>query len=174
MKVFYINNMGEIIELGDLKKVREKYSNIAFCTGCYDIMHSGHAYFFKQCKQHADVLVVGVGRDSTLKSLKQGRPIIPEQNRLYLVAALADVDYVVLNDDSILPSKIDFDKIIRELKPDVFVLNDNDSAVEEKKKLCSELGIDLKLVPRDLPEGLIPISTSEIVEKICIKNEHLS
>ena len=159
--------MGDIIDLEDLKKVRGQHDNIVFCTGCYDILHSGHVYFFKQCKEFGDILVVGLGRDSTLKALKgPTRPINPEQNRLYLLAALSDVDYVVLNDSSILLGKIDFNDVIMALKPDVFVLNDDDSAIEDKRKLCSELGIRMELVPRDLPDGLESRSSSEIVERM--------
>ncbi len=84
---------------------------------------------FNQCKTFGDVLIVGVGRDSTLQTLKgPGRPVNPEMNRVYLVAALQDVDYAVLNDTTI-GKKVDFKEVLSELKPDVFVLNDDDSSI---------------------------------------------
>lgn len=157
-----------IIEMKDLKKIRKKYEKIAFCTGCYDVLQSGHAVFFKQCKEFADILVVGVGTDKIIKRLKgPDRPINPENNRLYLVAAMQDVDYVILNDkEMMMPGKIDFYNVIKELRPDVFVLNDDDSAIKEKKELCDRLSIELKLVSRIIPDFLKATSSSEIINKI--------
>jgi cytidyltransferase-like protein len=140
---------------------------IVFCTGCYDILQSGHAVFFDQCREFGDILVVGVGRDSTLRALKgPGRPVNPEINRLYLVAAMHDVDYAVLNSQAIVGDKIDFAPIIEKLRPDIFILNDDDSDVRPKKTLCHTLGIEIKFVSRIVPEELIPTSTTNIIDKI--------
>jgi len=140
---------------------------IVFCTGCYDILQSGHAVFFSQCREFGDILVVGIGRDSVIARLKgPGRPVNPENNRLYLVAAMHDVDYAVLNTEEVLPGKIDYGSIIEKLLPDVFVLNDDDSAVEEKRELCRRNGVDIKFVSRIVPEGLHPTSTTHIIDKI--------
>ena len=140
---------------------------IVFCTGCYDILQSGHAVFFSQCREFGDILVVGIGRDSVITRLKgPGRPVNPENNRLYLVAAMHDVDYAVLNTEEILPGKIDYGPIIENLRPDVFVLNDDDSAIEEKRELCKRNGAEIKFVSRIVPEGLHPTSTTNIIGKI--------
>jgi D-beta-D-heptose 7-phosphate kinase/D-beta-D-heptose 1-phosphate adenosyltransferase len=159
--------MGQIITYDGLKEIRQKYDRIAFCSGCYDVMQSGHVVFFQQCREFADALVVGVGRDSVIRKLKgPKRPINPENNRLYLVAALQDVDYAILNDeDMIMPGKIDYFSIIKQLRPNVLVLNDDDSAVAEKRDLCDKLGIELKLVSRTVPEYLTATSSTEIIEK---------
>jgi rfaE bifunctional protein nucleotidyltransferase chain/domain len=140
---------------------------IVFCTGCYDILQSGHACFFSQCKELGDILVVGIGRDSVIRSLKgPGRPVNPENNRLFLVAAMEDVDFVVLNSEKVLPGKIDFGTIIKELKPDIFVLNTDDSAVAEKQAMCNRYGAAIKFVPRIVPDYLEPTSTTRIIDKI--------
>src|SRR4030042_3407719 len=103
---------------------KNKSRRIVFCTGCYDILQSGHAVFFNQCRQFGDILVVGVGRDEVISRLKgPGRPVNPENNRLYLVAAMQDVDYAVLNDEQLSEGKIDFQEIIQMLRPDIFILN---------------------------------------------------
>jgi len=152
-----------------LQIIRKKYSNkkIVFCTGCYDILQSGHAVFFNQCRELGDILVVGVGRDSTIAQLKgPGRPINPENNRLYLVAAMHDVDFAVLNDDKMVEGKIDFEGIVSKLRPDVFILNDDDGGIEFKKKLCARYGIQIEFVKRIVPEVLVPTSTSRIIDKI--------
>lgn len=140
---------------------------IVFCTGCYDILQSGHAVFFNQCRQYGDILVVGVGRDSTLEALKgPGRPVNPENNRVYLIAALQDVDYAVLNDYEIGAGKIDFKNVITQLRPDIFILNEDDSAIEEKKRLCDQLNVQIKFVSRKVPPELFPTSTTRIINKI--------
>jgi len=88
----------KVLTHNHLKHIRNKYSDkkIVFCTGCYDILQSGHAVFFSQCKELGDILLVGVGRDIVISKLKgPGRPINPENNRMYLVAALQEVDYAI-------------------------------------------------------------------------------
>ncbi|MES2277440.1 MAG: adenylyltransferase/cytidyltransferase family protein [Bacteroidota bacterium] len=140
---------------------------IVFCTGCYDILQSGHAVFFNHARQFGDILIVGVGRDSTLTALKgPGRPVNPENNRVYLVAALQDVDYAVLNDPTIGEGKVDFKEVITALRPDIFILNDDDSAITIKQALCDELGVKIQLVGRDVPTELQATSTSNIINKI--------
>jgi len=160
-------DMGEIITQSDLSKIRKEHKKIAFCTGCYDILQPGHVVFFKQCKKFADTLVVSVGSDKVIKELKgPERPINPENNRLFLVSEFSDVDYALLDDEEIRPGKINFYNILKELKPDVFVLNDDDSGLEHKKKLCDEFGIKIELVPRETLNFLKKTSTTEIADKI--------
>jgi cytidyltransferase-like protein len=159
----------KVLKSGDLEGLRKKHADkkIIFCSGCFDILQSGHAIFFNQCKQFGDLLVVGIGTDITVQQLKgPDRPVNPEMNRLYLVAAFQEVDFVVLNDFEIGEGKIDFYEKLALLKPDVFVLNDDDNAVAPKKALCERYGIELVLVPRLVPEELIPTSTSKIIHKI--------
>lgn len=159
----------KVLKANDLSKLRknQRDKTIVFCTGCYDILQSGHAVFFNQCREYGDLLVVGVGRDEIINQLKgPGRPVNPEMNRLYLVAAMEDVSYAVLNDSELGKGKIDFRKILEELRPDVFVLNDDDSALDEKQALCDILGIRLQQVARVVPPELEPTSTTRIIDKI--------
>lgn len=161
--------MHKVVTAEQLRKIRKENPSrkIVFCTGCYDILQSGHAVFFNQCKQFGDILVVGVGRDSVISQLKgPGRPVNPENNRLYLVAAMQDVDYAVLNDDHLSSGKIDFREIMQQLMPDVFVLNEDDTGIPEKKELCMQLGVNMKFVKRIVPPELEPTSTTRIIDKI--------
>ena len=101
----------KVLSSKDLAGIRKKNSDkkIVFCTGCYDILQSGHAVFFNQCRDLGDILVVGVGRDHIVTRLKgPGRPVNPENNRVYLVAAFQDVDFATLNDAELSAGKIDF------------------------------------------------------------------
>ena len=62
----------KVIDIKALDTIRRQFpgKKIVFCTGCYDILQSGHAVFFSQCRQYGDILVVGVGRDATIQVLK--------------------------------------------------------------------------------------------------------
>ncbi len=162
----------KVIDINDLSRIRIEHRNkkIVFCSGCYDILQSGHAVFFNQCKQFGDILVVGVGRDHVITKLKgPGRPVNPQNNRLYLVASLQDVDYATLNDHEIAEGKIDFKHIIESLQPDIFVLNDDDSAIAEKKKICDGIGTKIEYVSRIVPSELEATSTTRIIDKINFK-----
>ena len=160
----------KIVSSEYLPQIRERYKGktIVFCTGCYDVMHVGHAVFFDQCKQYGDILIVGVGRDSIIRELKgQGRPINPEVNRVAMVASLQQVDYAVLDDSSMInPGKIDFYEVISRLKPDVFVLNEGDSGEGPKRTLCEKLGIRLEIVPRIVPDGIKGTSSTNLIKKL--------
>jgi len=153
-------------KLSELRKLHAG-KKIVFCSGCYDILQSGHAVFFSQCREFGDILVVGIGRDSVISELKgPGRPVNPENNRLYLVAALHDVDYAILNGSDIKPGKIDFENIIEKLRPDFFILNEDDSAIDQKKEMCGRYGIKIECVSRIVPVELEATSTSHIIDKI--------
>jgi D-glycero-alpha-D-manno-heptose-7-phosphate kinase len=163
------NIRSKVLKQEELGSVRQQNpgKKIVFATGCYDILQSGHAVFFNQCKSRGDILVVGVGKDETLRQLKgPGRPVNPENNRLYLVAAMEDVNFAVLNDTEIGDGKIDFKQVMTRLRPDIFILNDDDSSIEPKQKLCDALGVKIEVVAREVPEELIPTSTTNIINKI--------
>ncbi len=161
-KIIHLEKLAELSN-----KLKSEGKTIALVSGCYNILHSGHAVFFNQCKEFADILVVSVATDSVISRLKgKNQPAIPEQDRLFIVAALLDVDYAVLSENEILPGKINFDKTIRALQPDFFILNEDDSAIKEKQELCNELGVELKFVKRVVPSPLVPISSTEIINKI--------
>jgi cytidyltransferase-like protein len=159
----------KVITQTHLRDLRNKNQDkkIVFATGCYDILQSGHAVFFNQCKSYGDILIVGVGKDETLRQLKgPGRPVNPENNRVYLIAAMEDVNFVVLNDNEIGEGKIDFKNVLTELRPNIFIVNDDDSSIAPKKVLCDNLGIKIEFVTREVPTELIPTSTSNIINKI--------
>jgi cytidyltransferase-like protein len=162
----------KVLDQKKLKNLRETNSDkkIVFCTGCYDILQSGHAVFFNQCREFGDILVVGVGRDEIISVLKgPGRPINPENNRVYLIAAMKDVDYAVLNDKELHGDKIDFRGVMENLRPDYFILNDDDGGIDEKRELCEAVGTELKFVSRIVPPELEATSTSRIIDKINFK-----
>ncbi len=73
---------------------------IALANGGFDLIHVGHVRYLQQAKSLADVLVVAINSDRSLKGLKgAGRALIDEQGRVMIISALACVDYVTLFDD---------------------------------------------------------------------------
>ena len=70
---------------------------IAFANGCFDLLHVGHIRYLESASREADILVVAVNDDESVRRLKgEGRPILPAADRAELVAALRCVDYVVI------------------------------------------------------------------------------
>jgi len=70
---------------------------VAFANGCFDILHVGHTRYIEAAAQEADLLIVAVNDDASVRTLKgDGRPILPAADRAQLLAALRWVDYVVI------------------------------------------------------------------------------
>ncbi len=155
-------------EFSKIANIRGKNpgKTIVFASGCYDILQPGHCIFFEQMQAFGDLVVIGLGRDSTISKLKPGRPINEQMNRAYLLAAMKPIDYVIIGGSEIEDGKIEFGKVIRTLLPDVFVLNDDDSALSQKTKLCKDLGIKLVLVKRIVPDFLKATSTTAIIDRV--------
>ena len=155
----------KILDLPGASTVTPGGRRLGFCTGCFDILQSGHAVFFEQCREYCDTLVVIVGRGSNIAGLKPGRPINPDFNRLFLIAALESVDHVTLGDRAYTDGKIDCVDFCDRYSPAVYVVNDDDSALEAKRAFCQTRGIQLQTVTRTVPEFLSPTSTTDIIQK---------
>lgn len=73
---------------------------IVWTNGCFDLLHLGHIDYLCKAKDLADVLIVGVNTDKSVRQIKKaGRPITEERSRSMIVAALHFVDAVVLFDE---------------------------------------------------------------------------
>jgi len=97
-----------------VRKLRRQRKKIAFTNGCFDILHIGHLDSLERIKKRANVLIVAVNSDSSVRRNKgKGRPVVPAAERARLVAALKPVDYVVLfSEETPL-------KVIRAVQPDL-------------------------------------------------------
>lgn len=101
---------------GVVAKIRRTKKRIAFTNGTFDILHLGHVTYLQKAKETADVLMVGVNTDRSVKTYKDpARPINPQNDRVHVLAALSCVDYVILFDD---PTPL---KLILAVRPDVLV-----------------------------------------------------
>ena len=90
---------------------------VVFTNGVFDILHVGHVELLEAARAAGDALVVGINTDRSVRGLGKGadRPVVPERERMRLVAALACVDAVVPFDE---PTPL---TIIEALRPDVLV-----------------------------------------------------
>jgi rfaE bifunctional protein nucleotidyltransferase chain/domain len=93
---------------------RRAKRTVAFANGCFDLLHVGHVRYLQAARAEADVLIVGVNADSSVRRIKgEGRPLQNEQDRALLVAALHAVDGVVLfSEDTV-------ENLLLALRPDV-------------------------------------------------------
>ncbi len=102
----------DVVALGE--RLRGAGRQIVFANGCFDLFHVGHVRYLEGARQQGNVLVVGVNSDRSVRELKgEGRPLLPEDARTELLAAMECVDYVVIFDD------LTAENILRDLKPDV-------------------------------------------------------
>ena len=89
---------------------------MVFTNGCFDILHAGHVTYLEAAAALGDILVVGINSDSSVRGLKgPDRPIVPEDERALVIAALRAVDHVVLFSEE-TPYEL-----IRIVQPDVLV-----------------------------------------------------
>ena len=144
--------------LPELARRRALGHTVAFTNGCYDLVHAGHAHTFAFARQHADLLVVGLNSDASVARQNKGagRPYIGQDDRAALLAALADVDYIVRFDDD-TP-----ERLIDAIQPDVLIKGaDWTGKTVVGRKTVEARGGKVLLVP--LREGL---STTRLAEKI--------
>jgi len=99
----------------ELEEVRRgNDTSVALANGCFDLLHPGHVAFLEGAAEEADLLVVGVNADDTVRQLKgAGRPVMCSADRARVLAALAVVDYVTVFAE---PTA---DALIELLRPDV-------------------------------------------------------
>ena len=110
--------MGKFLNKKDLNIFLQNNSNkkIAFTNGCFDILHPGHIHLLRKAKLLADILIVGLNSDTSVKILKgNNRPINNESDRIKLLCSLRDVDFVtVFNEKSPI-------NLIKKIFPNVLV-----------------------------------------------------
>ena len=109
---------GKIVSIDELRRERERLRaeglRLVFTNGCFDILHVGHVRYLQSARELGDALLVAINSDRSVRELKgAGRPIINEQERAEMLAALSAVDYVTIFDD-ISPRAL-----ITEVLPDV-------------------------------------------------------
>jgi rfaE bifunctional protein nucleotidyltransferase chain/domain len=136
----------KLIERKDLpriaKELREQGKKIVLANGCFDILHVGHVRYLAGARAEGDALVVGVNADAGVSGLKgPGRPVLNERARARLVAALREVDYVVIF------AEPNVDALLAELRPDVHAKGTDYTADTVPERATAEqLGIRVAIV----------------------------
>lgn len=140
-----------------VKALKDAGKKIVFTNGCFDLLHLGHVRYLEAARAEGDVLVIGVNSDRSVHEIKgPNRPVVPQEERAEVLAALACVDFVTIFDE---PDPLE---TIRTLLPDVLVKGSDwaeDAIVG--KDVVEEHGGRVVRVP--LTKGA---STTKIIEKI--------
>ena len=134
-------------------------------TGTFDILHPGHLFYLEESRKLGDELVVIVARDTNVKH--KPRPVIPEEHRLRMVAALKPVDRAILGDKS------DMFRPIEELRPDIITIGFNQ--MFDETKLAGQLR-DRNLTPEIIRIGKCAdgdlCSSRLVVQRIIDRRSH--
>ncbi len=140
-----------------LEALRKQGKKIAFTNGCFDILHIGHVRYLREAKKAADVLVLALNSDASVRSIKgEKRPLVNEKERAEVLAALEFIDFV-----TIFPELTPLE-LIKYLKPDVLIKGGDwpeDKVVGREE--IKQWGGRVAIIPEVKGK-----STTNIVEKI--------
>jgi len=127
---------------GVVRRAQQQGKKVVLANGCFDTLHVGHVRYLSGAKHEGDLLVVAVNSDSSVSELKgPGRPVLDEQARTLLVAALRDVDHVVLF------SETNVGALLEELRPDVHAKGtDYTPESVPEREVSARLGIRVAIV----------------------------
>lgn len=145
----------DLVEIRNQLKHQDK--KVVFTNGCFDLLHSGHIHLFREARKKGDVFIVAVNDDYSIRKIKgASRPIFPLKERIEILAAIEDIDYLTSFSEEI-PQKI-----IARLQPDVLVKG-GDWKPEEVvgKREVEDAGGKVEIIP--YLEGR---SSSDIVKRI--------
>lgn len=153
--------MNKILDRSTLKNkleaLRKEGKKIAFTNGCFDILHVGHVRYLREAKKAGDILVLALNSDSSVRAIKgEERPLVSEEERAEVIAALEFIDFV-----TIFPESTPLE-LINYLKPDILIKGGD--WPEEKvvgREEVKKWGGRVAIIPE--VEGK---STTNIVEKI--------
>ena len=158
---------GKILSIDELRKERARLraegKRLVFTNGCFDILHVGHVRYLQSARELGDALLVAINSDAAVRELKgAGRPVMNEQERAELLAALSAVNYVTVFDD-ISPRSL-----IADILPDVLVKGGdyklNEIHGREEVERAGGRVISLPFI-----EGA---STSSVIERIKRSDEY--
>ena len=89
---------------------------LVLTNGTFDLLHIGHVRYLEEARRQGDILVVGINSDASARRYKgPGRPVVPQDERAEIVAALRCVDYAVIFDE---PTAT---RLVESLQPDMYV-----------------------------------------------------
>jgi rfaE bifunctional protein nucleotidyltransferase chain/domain len=130
-----------------LQDHKSRDETVVFANGCFDVLHVGHVRYLEAAHDQGDILIVAINSDVSVRNLKgPGLPVLHEDARARLVAALRAVDYVVIFSEPSVAS------LLEELRPDVHAKG-TDYTVDTvpERAIANSLGIRIAIVgdPKD-------------------------
>ena len=117
-----------------VKEMKQQGRKVVLANGCFDWLHVGHVRYLREARQLGDCLVVAVNADASVRALKgPPRPLMPEQERAEILAALACVDYVLVFEE------LNVERVLRSLQPHVHCKGTDysDQTVPEREVVLS-------------------------------------
>lgn len=153
--------MKKIVSRSEMERLAQAWaqdgSTTVFTNGCFDLLHVGHTRYLQAARELGDRLVLGLNSDGSVRGLKgPSRPILPQEERAELLAALECVDYVLVFDE---PTA---DEAIKAVRPTLYVKGgDYDPDRIPETPLVRALGGEVKVLP--FVEGR---STTSLVSRI--------
>lgn len=153
--------MSKIVTRSEMERLAEAWaqdgSTTVFTNGCFDLLHVGHTRYLQAARALGDRLVLGLNSDASVRGLKgPSRPILPQDERAELLAALACVDYVLIFDE---PTA---DAAIQAVRPTLYVKGgDYEPDSIPETPLVRSLGGEVRVLP--FVEGR---STTSLVARI--------
>ncbi|QQS32456.1 MAG: adenylyltransferase/cytidyltransferase family protein [Acidobacteriota bacterium] len=139
------------------QRARSDGRSVVLANGCFDLFHVGHIRYLQGAKDKGDLLIVGINSDRQTALLKgEGRPIMPENERAEMVAALKCVDAVTIFDEPTV------EKLLRAIRPDMHAKGTDYTAESvPEAEIVAEIGGRVVIVgdPKDH-------STTELLSKI--------
>lgn len=127
-------------------------------TGCYDWLHSGHVRFCEEVFGYGDLYVI-IGHDANIRLLKgAGHPLLSAVERRYAVGSIKYVKQALVSSGN---GWLDADPEIRQLKPDIYVVNE-DGDRGGKREYCRKLGIEYLVLKRAPASGLSKRSSTDL------------
>jgi len=147
----------------ECKQVKSSGKKIVFTNGCFDILHPGHARYLYAAKELGDYLLVAINSDDSVRAIKgPKRPVVPQEARAEMLAALNCVDGVLIFEED---NPI---RIIKILLPDILVKG-GDWAEDEiiGADVVKAAGGEVKRIP-----FVSGFSTTDLIEKILNAHGH--
>ena len=138
---------------------RHRGKKVVATNGCFDLLHYGHVNYLERAKKLGGLLVVGLNGDRSVHQLKgRGRPLIPEQQRAKILAALACVDAVV-----IFPERRAH-RFLGTVQPDIYVKGGDyrpETLDARERAVLTAIGSKVRILP--FAKGF---STTRLIAKI--------
>ena len=109
---------------------------MVFTNGLFDLLHVGHLRMLQRARALGDVLIVGLNSDASARASRgHGHPLVPQEERAELLAALAPVDFVIIFDE------VSAERLVDHLRPDVYITRGH----------CCDLGEGVEVGGDEMP-----------------------